>query len=93
MVTSAISRNLKILPRSFNRIEAPPPHLSMQETKQTSLVPGIFVSRWAILSEPQARHPGPVQILILVIIAHFFIDIEYQYNANDPLCQARFQIY
>tara|TARA_B100001167_G_scaffold127589_1_gene79783 strand:+ start:247 stop:450 length:204 start_codon:yes stop_codon:yes gene_type:complete len=65
----------------------------MQETKQTSLVPGIFVSRWAILSEPQARHPGPVQILILVIIAHFFIDIEYQYNANDPLCQAVFKFF
>jgi len=62
----------------------------MQETKQTSPAPGIFVSRWAILSEPHARHPGPVQILILVVIAHFFIDIEYQYNANTPVCQARF---
>jgi len=38
----------------------------------------------AIISASQALHPGPVQILILLIMAQAFIDIEYQYTVYSP---------
>ena len=78
LTTSSLSRNLNILPRSLKRIEVPPPHLFIHLTTVTG-VPCIFVSRLAIFFASQAMQPGPVHILILSIMAHAFIDIEYQY--------------
>ena len=58
-----------------------------------SVVLSITRNLFAMNSASHARHPGPVQILILLFMAYVFIDNESQYSCYLPRCQPCFDTY